>query len=107
MVLTHEGEQTRVSIIRRGIDGLKNIPLRGNTFGNDSFVLTTDHLDALRLDSSSLSPKDQEAVKLKLKGINQSIIKMWGQFIKEPLEDDDFAQRFIFMDRNEYKGISN
>jgi len=77
--------------------------------GEDQEVgeLTKEQIDSLRIETQSISPKEQEEVLETIEKGHHCLIKEFGEYIKNPITDKEAAERFIITDPETYEKFLN
>lgn len=72
-----------------------------------SFELDKDQLEALRLESQSVSPKEKREFDELVKKAHHMFLNKMDLFLeKDPLSDEKLAQKFIYVDPESYSALN-
>lgn len=64
--------------------------------------LNNAQLEALRFDTTNLSPKEQMRIKTVAVECNRAVLTSYQKFIQEPFTDEAISNRFLLMDSDTY-----
>jgi hypothetical protein len=73
---------------------------------NSSFILDSDQADYLRMESQSLSPKEQTEFQNLVKSLHGLFMDKFGSLLRSPASNQKMAEKFIILDNDTYDVVN-